>query len=81
MSLGASACYTYLLEGLSTGSEACKYERVIRLPRMDDIHWKRRSKKEDLAIMAQEIHLAFRGRLYSGDELVWQDLTRTRTEG
>jgi hypothetical protein len=65
--------YDGLLHGLNQGSEACKYERIIRLP--DDEPgsetWRRH-----LDTVAKDLHSAFGGKLFWGKMLLWENYQR-----
>jgi hypothetical protein len=65
-------CYNYLLNALRTDSEACRYERVIRLPDFNDLAYG----CEEGSPAAEEIHFAFGGKLYWGGNLWWNSFVK-----
>jgi hypothetical protein len=65
--------YDELLEGLNQGSEACKYERTIRLPEVKAVS---DSEREGFDTLAEELHLAFGGKLLWGEMLLWENYHR-----
>jgi hypothetical protein len=65
-------CYNHLLDALRTDSEACRYERVIRLPDFDGLL----DGYEEGPPAAEEMHFAFGGKLYRGDILWWDNFDK-----
>jgi len=71
ISIEAHSIYDELLRGLRQGSEACKYERVVRLPWLGG----QTSEQEKRVVqgVARDLHLAFGGKQYWGEVLVWDE--------
>jgi len=65
--------YEGLLDGLNQGSEACKYERIIRLP--GDVP-ESEVERRYLDTIAKDLHSAFGGKLLWGEVLLWENYQR-----
>lgn len=62
------AYFSWLLDDLRLVNEEgmCKYERVISFRTSKEL-------SDDVRLVAKEVHFAFGGRLYWGDELTWDN--------
>ena len=65
--------YDGLLDGLNQGSEACKYERIIRLP---DVEPGSEVERRYLDTVAKDLHSAFGGKVLLGKMLLWDTYQR-----
>jgi len=59
--------YDELLEGLRTGESGGRFGRVIRLPAAP------RQRSREANACARDLHFAFGGSLFWGDELGWEN--------
>lgn len=74
--------YATLIQALENGTDVCKYERVIKFPSVDVLKHRFENPRgawdaiygyefEHMDGMAAEMHMAFGGKLFWGDELSW----------